>query len=278
MNVQDLFRLTPDVHHALEGAVLMTTICSIRSIVIGVMFPPLDVTVLPAMVRTGLLVILSFYVAFGQSAELIDGMSAPQLLAMACREVIIGLVLGLSASSVFLMAHGAGTLVDDLTGYNNVQIVNPSNPVTFTPTAMLFSQIASMVFWTMGGMQSLLAVIYESYHWWPLTSETPIVANILESFAIQQTENLMEGMLKLAAPIMLLLLLVDVGFGLIARAAPRLDLISLTQPVKAGVMVMVLVQFVGLFIHNLRGELTLIHLPERLHSVAATMAASGVLP
>ena len=278
MNLADLVHLAPGVDHALRGYMTLISICSLRMAIILVLLPPLDASVLQPLIRSGLTLMFSFYIAYGQPATLIDDLSGLQLLSLACREAVIGLVLGFAASSVFWMAQGAGTLIDDLTGYNNVQIANPNNPVTFTPTAFLFAQIASAVFWILGGMRSLLGVVYESYHWWPLGAQTPVAANILESFAIAQTETLMTGVLKLSAPIMLILLLVDVGFGMIARAAPRLDLISLTQPVKAAVMVMVLAQFVVLFIENLRGELTLVHLPDKLHAMVGTLAASGASP
>jgi len=42
--------------------------------------------------------------------------------------------------------------------------------------------------------------------------------------------------------------------------------------------VMVLAQFVVLFIENLRGELTLVHLPDKLHAMVGTLAASGASP
>jgi type III secretion protein T len=271
LSTEDIIRLAPQMDHALKGFLMLVSLCSIRLSIIVLLLPPLDASVLQPMIRTGMTIMFSFYVAYGQPPSSIDSMSAVQLMYFACREAIIGFMLGFAASSVFWMAQGAGTLIDDLTGYNNVQISNPNNPITFTPTSLLFNQIATTVFWVLGGMMSLLGAVYESYHWWPLLSTTPMTGNILESFAIQQTDTLVTGVLKLSAPIMLILLLVDVGFGMVSRAAPRLDLISLTQPVKAGAMIMVLAQFVALFIENLRGELTLQHLQDKLHTIAGTM-------
>jgi type III secretion protein T len=279
MSITDLVHLLPGLYDALRGYVSLLAICAVRLTMIVMLFPPIDSAVVPNMVRTGIVLVFSMFVAYGQPATMIEDLGGLQLIFVAAREALIGLVIGFAASSVFWTAQGAGTLVDDLTGYNHVQISNPNNPVTFTPTSLLFGQIATAVFWTLGGMISLLGVLYESYHWWPIASSTPVGANILESFAMHQTDTLMSGIAKLAAPLMLVLLLVDVGFGMISRAAPRLDLMSLSQPIKAALVALMLAQFVVLFIENMRGELTLQHLGEQVHSVTAPpLAASEASP
>jgi len=275
MSGLDLLLRMPQFDHAISGMLTLLAICSVRLAMVVLLFPPTDSSVLQPMVKTGVVMIFSTYVAYGQPASLIDSLHGTALLALGVREAVIGLVIGMAASSVFWTAQGAGAYVDDLTGYNNVQITNPNNPVTFTPTSMLFAQIANAVFWTLGGMTVLLGVLYESYHWWPLASTTPVAANILESFSMQQADTLTQGIAKLATPLMLVLLLVDIGLGLVSRAAPRLDLISLAQPIKGALIVFILAQFVILFVEHLRGELTLQHLTERLHAMPWGSAASA---
>jgi type III secretion protein T len=184
------------------------------------------------------------------------------------REVVIGLVLGFAASTVFWVAEAAGIYVDDLTGYNNAQMTNPLNQDHSTPTGTLLAQVAGVAFWALGGMTFLLGVLYESYQWWPLTSSTPVAANVLESFVLYQTDTLMETTAKLAAPMLFILVLVDFAFGFISKSAEKLDLISLAQPVKGALTVLMLALFIGIFINQVRDELVLTGLGAQLRSIS----------
>lgn len=117
-------------------------------------------------------------------------------------------------------------------------------------------------------MTFLLGALYESYHWWPLTASTPVPANVLESFALQQTDSLMQTTAKLAAPMMLMLLLVDFAFGFAAKSAQKLDLMTLSQPVKGALTVLMLALFVGIFVDQVRDQLVLSNLGDQLRTIA----------
>jgi type III secretion protein T len=275
MTALDLLLRLPQLDHAVSGILTLLAVCSVRLALVFVLFPPTDSSVLQPMIKTGIVMTFATFVTYGQPAALVDDLRRVGLLALGVREAVIGLVIGMAASGVFWTAQGAGAYVDDLTGYNNVQITNPNDPNAFTPTSMLFLQIANAAFWTLGGMTTLLGVVYESYRWWPLDSATPLAANILESFSMHQADSLMDGVARLAAPLMLILLLVDFGLGLVARAAPRLELGTLAQPIKGALIVFVLAQFAMLFVAHLRGELTLVHLREQLHQVPAASAPAS---
>jgi type III secretion protein T len=83
------------------------------------------------------------------------------------------------------------------------------------------------------------------------------VSNILESFVLTQTDTLMQTIAKLAAPMMFILLLVDFAFGFAAKSASKLDLMTLSQPVKGAVTVLMLALFVGIFVDQVRDQVTL---------------------
>jgi type III secretion protein T len=78
----------------------------------------------------------------------------------------------------------------------------------------------------------------------------------------------MQTIAKLAAPMLLVLLLIDFGANLASKAAQKLDLSSLSQPIKGAVTVMMLAIFAGLFVHQVEDQLDLRLFREQLRAIA----------
>lgn len=253
----------------LQQLLLLCGICSIRLLVIMVIFPPTGDSVLHGTTRSAIVAVWAGYIALGQQASL------PQLHGMfvvfvCVKEAAIGLVMAFIASPVFWVAEAVGAYVDDLTGYNNVQMTNPSQGRETSLTSTLMSQCAMIAFWTLGGMTYLLGALFESYRLWPLMSSAPVPGELIQAFVLKQTDSLMESVAKLATPAMLLLLLVDLGLGLISRAAQKLDLASLSQPIKGAMAVLMLALLTGLFIGQVRDQVALVHVSEQIRSMAGS--------
>lgn len=230
-------------------------VSSIRLSVLMIVFPPTAKETLQGTVRTGISLIWSTIVAYGQQAVM-PQMHGMFFIVLLVKESMIGLALGYAASLVFWAAESAGTYIDDLTGYNNVQLSNP-NGEKVSLTSTLLSQFAIAAFWLLGGMTFLLGAIYESYRWWPLASVTPIPSAILESFAIGRADTLMQMTAKLAGPVMLALLLIDIGFGIAAKASQKIDMQSLERPVKGLATVLMLALLAAVFVDQVRGQIAL---------------------
>lgn len=242
--------------HQLIGYVMLLALCSERLMVLMLIFPPTADGVIQGRVRTALALLWGSFVAYGQKGALTEG-NPMVLVGIGLKEALIGIALGFAASSVFWAAESVGTYVDDLTGFNQIQMQNPSQGQQTSLTSTLLSQFAIAAFWSLGGMTFLLGAIYESYKWWPLADLTPAGGQILESFLLHKTDSLMETVAKLATPMMLLLLLVDVGFGFTGKVSQKLDLHSMAQPVKGALTILMLALMAGIFIDQVRDQLSL---------------------
>lgn len=265
--MNDIFSPLPELGTTLVAYITLTSVCSLRLFIIAFIFPPLADGTLQGIVRNAIVLLFGSYIAYGQPMSFIASLRGFVLVEVGLREALIGLVLGFAASTVFWVAEGAGTYIDDLTGYNNVQITNPLRHEQSTPTATLLTQIAMVAFWALGGMTFLLSTLYESYQWWPITSTWPEGAQTLNSFVLQQTDTLMTTVAKIAAPMMFILLLIDFGFAFAAKSASKLDLMTLSQSVKGAVTVLMLSLFVGIFVDQIRGQVALTGLTTELRSM-----------
>ncbi|WP_027793979.1 type III secretion system export apparatus subunit SctT [Paraburkholderia acidipaludis] len=242
--------------HELVRYLIVLGLCSERLMVLMMVFPPTSDNVMQGRVRTALALLWGSFVAFGERGVLEQG-DAMMLVGIGLKEALIGLVLGFAASTVFWAAECVGTYVDDLTGFNQIQMQNPSQGQQTSLTSTLLSQFAIVAFWCLGGMTFLLGAVFESYTWWPLAHLMPSGGHILESFVLQKTDSLMETVAKLATPMMVLLLLIDIGFGFTGKVSQKLDLHSMAQPVKGGLTILMLALMAGVFIDQVRDQLSL---------------------
>ncbi|KVV42285.1 type III secretion system protein [Burkholderia territorii] len=254
--------------HQLVRFLIVLGLCSERLMVLMMIFPPTSDNVVQGRVRTALALLWGSFIAYGQRGLLEQG-DAMILVGIGLKEALIGVGLGFAASTVFWAAESVGTYVDDLTGFNQVQMQNPSQGQQTSLTSTLLSQFAIAAFWCLGGMTFLLGAIYESYTWWPLANLTPAGGPVLESFVLAKTDSLMETVAKLATPMMLMLLLIDIGFGFTGKVSQKLDLPSLAQPVKGALTILMLALMAAIFIDQVRDQLSLAGIAVEARALAA---------
>jgi len=243
-------------------------VCSIRLFVIMTLFPPTADGTLQGPVRNGVALMFSIYIAMAQPASFAQSLTGTALLITGLRETLIGTVMGFAASTVFWVAESTGTYLDSLTGYNNAQITNPMRSEKSTPSGTLMSQLAIVAFWTLGGMQFMLEALYESYRWWPVASSVPLDTHFLEVFVLRQTDTMMQMIAKLAAPLLFVMVMIDLGVNVAAKSAQKLELGALSQPIKGAVAVLLLALFAGIFVNEVRDQLDLRLFASQMRSVA----------
>lgn len=259
MNPFDYFNGLEQIGSSLMSLFILISLCSVRILLVMIVFPPTADNVLQGMVRAAIVALWGGFVAFGQQA-LMPRLHGWYLIEVGVKEAVVGLVIAFVASQVFWLAESVGAYIDDVTGYNNVQMTNPSQGQQTSLTSILMSQCAAVAFWTLGGMTFLLGAIFESYRWLPVSGFAPVPAEIIASFTLHETDTLMVSIAKLAAPAMALLLLIDVGLALVAKSAQKLELMQLSQPIKGGLAVLMLALLVGTFIDQVRDQIALVHI------------------
>lgn len=258
-----------DLQHlgaSLDQLAILFGLCSVRLLTVMIVLPPTDQNLIRGPIRNGLALLWSSVVAYGQQA-MMPQLHGLFLVEVAIKEAVIGLVIGFAASTIFWTAESVGQYVDDVAGYNNVQMTNPTSGQQTTLTSTLLLQCVTAAFWLLGGMSFLLSAIYESYRWWPLASVTPIAGNILESFAMHETDSMMQTIAKLMAPIVMILVLVDLGFGIIGKAAQKLDINSLAHAVKGALAVLLVALLIGVVINEVHSQLALTDISARMSAM-----------
>lgn len=243
-----------DAYHTLIVLVLLT---GIRIMVAFVVLPATGDTALPGTVRNGVVYVLTFFVAAGQSPQAFETAGSAMLIVLACKEAFLGLAFGFAAAPVFWIAQSVGTLIDDMTGFNNIQMTDPLRGDQSTPVSNLLLQLVTTLFYVGGGMSFLLGALFQSYKWWPPQVMLPTLASTAEAFLIGRTDTVWTALAKLGTPVMLVLVLVDVGLGIMARSADKLEPNSLSQPLRGMIGMIMLIALVAVFASQVVGDVLL---------------------
>lgn len=174
----------------------------------------------------------------------IDSQSFPQepmyFAFFLLKEIILGLVLGLSVKVIFAGVQAGGHLAGFNMGFTMAQIVDPQSGFQETVLTQLYFLLSMLIFLAIDG-----------HHWFirALTYSLEIIPPGEFFLREQLGEHLVKlsgGILiiavKIAAPILVALFLVQMGLGILAKAAPQINIMMTSFPliIAAGLLILTL--------------------------------------
>lgn len=229
----------------LEGWLHSGLLALPRLVAIFIVVPFLSGEMITGLPRAGLLIILAIFVSpvVGE----VESVSLVAWAMIASKEIFIGLLLGLGFGMFIWALQSVGDLIDFQTGSSNATFFHPVSGHEGGPTGEFLGWVAIALFVAGGGLLAMLGMVVESYRLWPLSSFVPNVGAVLEQFVLRQGDTLFMWIVKLSAPVLLVLLLVELGMGLINRVSPQLNVFVFSQPLKsllATLMLLLLLFFI----------------------------------
>jgi type III secretion protein T len=259
----------------LQALLSLVVMCSMRIYAAMLILPPTADSVIKGPIRNALALSFGLYVALGQPPHMLQDISAVQLLTLALKETAIGLLLGLACGSIFWIAEGVGMLIDNQAGFNNVQQSNPMSDQQSTPVGNILLQLATVSFYALGGMMVFGGLMMDSFQWWPLKHVMPDWQQLLERFLLEEIRSYSEALIKLAGPVLMMLVIIDLGLGLMTKAAEKLEPSSLSQPIKGATALLMLSLLIAVFFQQLKPQLSLQPLAQRINAMLTPAASPG---
>ena len=176
---------------------------------------------LPAMVKTGMALVLSILV-FGTA-----GTGVPQpdtLVELAFRlllELGIGLVLGFVMRVVFSVVQIGGEVIDTQMGMTMAQIYDASSQANLSVTASLLNILLILDFLAENGHYTLMRLLTTSGELVPYGAAA--LGDGVYAYVIELFLACMLLAVKLAMPILAAELLGEVGMGVLMKAIPQIN-------------------------------------------------------
>lgn len=207
-----------------------------------------------------------FKAAFGLSLAILlyPAVSLPsltnmQLLTFAvllAGEVVVGLILGYTATLVFNSIRIAGQLLDIQIGLSMAAIFDPQSESQNTLLSQFLYTLALLVYMLVDGHHQLLQSLAKSYELIPITSldlgDGKFVWQMVKIFS-----EIILLALKIVGPVLAVLIIIDLSLALVARTVPQLNVFMLAFPLKIGLGVLALAIVSPLFASVLKSIFTL---------------------
>jgi flagellar biosynthesis protein FliR len=158
-------------------------------------------------------------------------------LRAAILELAVGSLMAFGVHCAFAAFSFGGRLLDTQMGFGVASLINPSSNEQEPLLGTALLAVGVLTFYLLDGHHLVARAMVQSFQWFPVgrplseLSLQPIVAQFGLMFSLGTV---------LVAPVVAVLLLIDIALAMVARAMPQMNVFMLSIPVKIAVGLMVL--------------------------------------
>lgn len=216
------------------------------------MLPLMTQQTVPAMVRNSFMVSLGIIVLPVALAGLpMQDLGTIEWPLIILKEIFIGVAIGFCFGIVFWAVAAVGSVIDTQVGMSMAQVFDPIQGHQVTLHGEFLSQLATWLFMASGAFLVFLDLLMGSYVMWPVASYFPDLPAAGMNLFVGQFDFMMTTVLVMAAPVMVVMLIIDLSFGLVNRYAPQLNVFALTMPIKAWLATALILLLIGVYVEIL---------------------------
>ena len=191
---------------------------------------------IPVPVRIGLIVLLA--IGLLPNVELPQAQTAVPFGAVVAREAAIGLALAFVVRALIAGAEFAGHLAGYQIGFSYGATIDPQSGVNNTMLATFYGLLATVGFLAVNGHHAVLRALAASY------AALPIGAGQVDASLVDGVRDILGIVftvaVRLAAPVVVVLLAIELVLGLISRASPALSSMVIGAPIRIVIGLLVL--------------------------------------
>lgn len=158
----------------------------------------------------------------------VDPLSPPGFLT-ALHQILIGLAMGFMLQMTFAAMVFGGQVIANKMGLGFAQMVDPQNGVQVPVLSQYYVVVTTFVFLLLNGHLILIELLALSFRTLPIAAEGLSQADLLA--VVSWGSQIFAGGLLIALPAVGALMLVNLGFGVVGRAAPQLHIFAVGFPV-----------------------------------------------
>jgi flagellar biosynthetic protein FliR len=161
------------------------------------------------------------------------GSTVGRLVLTVFSEVLVGLSIGFASQLVFHAIHAAGELMSTYMGFGMASMYDPHTESQTLIISQVLGALGMLVFLAVDGHHVILRALVESYRMIQIGHFA--AAEVFQKNLITMTGQVMGYAVQLSAPMSACMLLVNVVYGVLGKALPQLNILTLSM--ASGVLI-----------------------------------------
>jgi flagellar biosynthetic protein FliR len=152
-------------------------------------------------------------------------------------EITIGAMIGFVLDLFVTGIEFAGSLMDTQAGLSVASLLDPSSGRNITLMSLLLKWVAFMLFLAIDGHHLVLATLVQSFKIIPVGGHANLSAGAYELMKLGS--YILYLGVQLSAPILLVVFLIDFGFGMLNKVAEQINIFQLGFQVKPSISLLI---------------------------------------
>jgi flagellar biosynthetic protein FliR len=165
------------------------------------------------------------------------------------------MALGFLGRFFFFTLNVAGEIITISMGISSAQLFNPAVGGQTTATTQFFVGLATLFFLAIQGHHLFLSALYQSFELVPIYKSEISLLTFKNFAEVVQDVSVMG--LKMASPVMIAILIVNIVMALVGRAVPQINVLITSLPVNILVGFVVMIVAMPLFLYQMNSFLEL---------------------
>lgn len=153
-------------------------------------------------------------------------------------ELLVGWIIGFTASLTFSAIHMAGQLLDMQVGFGVVNVLDPTTGQQVPIIGSFKYNLAIIIFLVTNGHHLLLTGLFESFKLIPILGA--VVNPSITEIMVDLVSGIFVVAMKISIPVLVAIILTDVALGVLARTMPQMNIFVVGIPAKIMVGLFVL--------------------------------------
>ena len=191
--------------------------------------PFIGTQLVPARIRLGLaLLITILIVPMLDDVPRVEALSADAVI-ITLQQILIGVGLGFALTALFQLFVVTGQMIAMQMGLGFASMVDPANGVNVPVLSQLYSISVTLLYLAMNGHLVAFEVFLESFRTIPIGLEGLGQAGVWD--LTHRISWVFVSAMLLALPAVTAVLIVNISFGVMTRAAPQMNIFALGFPI-----------------------------------------------
>jgi len=147
------------------------------------------------------------------------------------KEVVCGLLIGLSANLVTMIVNFAGHIADMETGLSMVTLMDPASKESVTITGALYNYMITLMLIISGMHRYLIQAMAETYTLIPVNGQVFHVNKLMNAMIEFVGDYIIIGF-RICLPIFATMILLNAILGILAKVSPQMNMFAVGMQLK----------------------------------------------